>query len=171
MKLLQGTNFQVKVPNGSCQFVASDGTNKIIVSDIETDTDGEYYLVASAETTREWMPTGYTYQIIDENGLIDSGKLIVMPNLLYWGTSLSYWQTVVNQIEQKLAGKALDAAYSVTVDGKSISYMSVDELLKLLSFAKGKLAEEEAEEAGKEPWDKTNRTVGSSITGANWRHL
>ena len=34
--------------------------------------------------------------------------------------------------------------------------MSTDELLKLLSFAKGKLAEEQAEEEGKEPWDKTN---------------
>lgn len=136
--------------------MASDGTNKIIVSDIETDTDGEYYLVASSEITKDWMPTGYSYQIIDENGLIDSGRFIVTPNLLYWGTNLPYWQTVVNQIEQKLAGKALDAAYSVTVDGKSINYMSVDELLKLLSFAKGKLAEEQAEEEGKEPWDRTN---------------
>ena len=136
--------------------MASDGTNKIIVSDINTDTDGEFYLVASADITKEWMPTTYTYQIIDANGLIDSGRFIVTPNLLYWGTNLSYWQTVVNQIEQKLAGKALDAAYSVTVDGKSISYMSVDELLKLLSYAKSKLAEEQAEEEGKEPWDRAN---------------
>lgn len=159
IKLLQGTNFQIKVPDNSCQFVATDGMNKIIVSDILTDADENIYLVASSEITKEWQPTRYSYQIIDDTGLVDSGKFIITPNLLYWGTSLSYWQTVVNQIEQKLAGKALDAAYSVTVDGKSINYMSVDELLKLLNFAKNKLAEEEAEEAEEIPVNPDSQRV------------
>lgn len=159
MKLLQGTNFSVKVPNSTCQFVASDGTNKIIVSDLQEADDGDLYLVASSEITKDWMPTSYAYQIVDDSGLVDSGRFIVTPNLLYWGTTLSYWQTVVNQIEQKLAGKALDAAYSVTVDGKSINYMSVDELLKLHNFAKNKLAEEEAEEAGEIPVNPDSQRV------------
>lgn len=40
---------------------------------------------------------------------------------------------------------------------KSITQLSIDECLKLLDFARGKLAEEEAEEEGVEPWDKNNQ--------------
>ena len=52
IKLLQGTNFQIKVPDNSCQFVATDGINKIIVSDILTDADENIYLIASSEITK-----------------------------------------------------------------------------------------------------------------------
>ena len=157
MKILQGTTFQYKVPSDECQLVATDGRNKIQVTDILHDEDGAYYLVASADITKDWQPTIYSYQILTSDGLVEDGKMRVLPNLLYWHTTDSYWATVVKQIELKLAGKAEDIAYSVSVDGKSISYMSVDELLKLLNFAKDKLAEEEAEEAGKEPYDKNNQ--------------
>ena len=159
IKLLQGTNFQIKVPDNSCQFVATDGINKIIVSDILADTDENIYLIASSEITKDWNPTAYDYQIINENGLVESGRFRVLPNLLYWSTVDSYWKTVVKQIEKRLAGKAIDAAYSVSVDGKSISYMSTTDLQRLLDFAKNKVAEEEAEEEGKDPHDKNDQGV------------
>jgi len=142
------------VPDETCQFVASDGVNKIVVAAFDPETS---CLTATADETKDWCAAAYNYQIISSTGLVESGRLKVLPNLLYSHTTDSYWKTVVRQIEERLAGKAVDAAYSVSVDGKSISYMSVSELYRLLDFARGKLAEEEAEEEGVSHWDKNNQ--------------
>lgn len=156
IRLLQGTNFQYKVPNASCQLVASDGLNKIIVSDI-LEEGGEIFLTASAETTQSWNPTRYNYQIIGPEGLVEEGVLKVKANLLFTNTTDSYWAQVVKACEAKLAGRAEELAYHVSVGDKSITQLSIDECLKLLNFAKNKLAEEEAEEEGVEPWSRINR--------------
>ena len=156
LRLLQGTLFKTKVPNASCQFVASDGLNKIIVSDI-LEEGSEIFLVASAETTQSWNPTRYNYQILDADGLIEEGILKVKANLLFTTSTDSYWQQVVKACEAKLAGRAEELVYSVSVGDKHINYLSVDETLKLLNFAKNKLAEEEAEEEGVKSWDKNDQ--------------
>lgn len=126
------------------------------MSDILTDTDGAYYLTASYEVTKDWNPTRYSYQIIDDTGLLEEGVFKVKANLLYSSTTDSYWAQVVKACEAKLAGRAEELIYSVSVGDKHINYLSSDECLKLLNFAKGKLDEEEAEEEGQEPWNRIN---------------
>ena len=154
--ILQGTTFNHKVSSPNAQLVASDGINKIIVSDILQDEDGTYYLTASGETTKNWNPTKYNYQILDDTGLLEEGVLKIKANLLYTSQAGSYWAQVVSACEAKLAGRAEELVYSISVGDKHINYLSIDETLKLLNFAKDKLAEEEAEEEGKEPYDKNN---------------
>ena len=120
------------------------------------DTDGTFYLTASSEITKDWNPTRYSYQIIDDTGLVEEGIFKVKANLLYSSTTESYWAQVVKACEAKLAGRAEELVYSVSVGDKHISHLSIDECLKLLNFAKGKLDEEKAEEEGQEPWNRIN---------------
>lgn len=129
------------------------------MSDILTDTDGAYYLTASYEITKDWDPTKYNYQILDGTGLLEEGVLKVKANLLYTSTTDSYWAKVVKACEAKLAGRAEELVYSVSVGDKHISHLSIDECLKLLNFAKNKLAEEEAEEAGEIPVNPDSQRV------------
>ena len=56
--------------------------------------------------------------------------------------SAGHWETILEAIEATLAGKATAAQASISVGDKSISYMSVSELMSLRSFAKEKIAEE-----------------------------
>lgn len=121
------------------------------------DTDGTFYLTASYEITKDWNPTRYSYQIIDDTGLVEEGIFKVKANLLYSSTTESYWAQVVKACEAKLAGRAEELVFSISVGDKHINYLSIDETLKLLNFAKGKLLEEEAEEEGKEPYDINNQ--------------
>lgn len=85
--------------------------------------------------------------------------LKVKANLLYSSTTDSYWAQVVKACEAKLAGRAEELVFSISVGDKHINYLSTDECLKLLNFAKNKLAEEEAEEAGEIPVNPDSQRV------------
>ena len=56
--------------------------------------------------------------------------------------SAGHWETILDAVEATLAGKATTAQSSISVGDKSISYMSVSELMSLREFAKEKIAEE-----------------------------
>ncbi len=112
IKILQGTPFSIKVPSVDCQLVASDGLNKLIVSEYDEETQS---LTASAEETKDWNPTRYDYQVIGLEGLVEEGVLKVKANLLYSSSTESYWKQVVKAIEEKLAGRASELAYHVSV--------------------------------------------------------
>lgn len=89
----------------------------------------------------------YSYQLIADNALEDSGTIKIQANLLYSDDIDSYWRRVLKAVDDRIAGKALDSsAESISVGDKSIRYLSMNELFKLRDFALQKIAEEDEEE-------------------------
>ena len=126
-------------------FVMADGINKFTIDSV-VEKDGSYFIHIDSDVSKNFIPGKYAFQILNSEGLEKQDNLKVTPNLLYSQDISSYWRKVLKQVEDRIAGKSIDSANAVTVDGKSISYMSLSELFKLRDFALNKIAEEEEEE-------------------------
>ena len=146
LTLLQGTAFNKPVKDPSSTLVMFNGMDKIVLSAVEDE--GECSIYAAADVTKEWHTGRYSYQLLDSGGLAEQGTIKVIPNLLYSTEVDSFWKKALKAVDDRIAGKAIDPAESISVGDKSLRYMSVSELLKLRSFILGKIAEEEAEETG-----------------------
>lgn len=150
-KFLQGSEIKIQCKGENATLVISNGIEKYMTTAVEQIED-KYYVKFTSEETKDFAPVRYAFQIITDNTLELQGTLRIAPNLLYSNALESYWKTVLNAVEQRIAGKALDgAAASVSVDGKSISYLSLSELFKLRDFCLQKIAEEEGDEAAESP--------------------
>lgn len=88
----------------------------------------------------------YSYQLLSDEGISEEGTIKVKANLLYSTDIDSYWRKALKAVEDRIAGKAIDPAQDISVGDKRISYLKIDELLKLRDFILGKIAEEEEEE-------------------------
>lgn len=140
----QGSTALVDARTLSSTFVMSDGMRKYS-SDNVVQTDSGLKIELTNSLTSGFVPGSYTYQVVNEDGIEIQGHLRVKPNLLYADSVQSYWKTVLDAIDARLAGKASETADSVTVGDKSIKYLSIDELLKLRAFALQRLSEEDEE--------------------------
>ena len=145
MTILQGINIDIPCNSASSVFVMSDGMNKFTSSNV-IEKDGKLFIHISSDESKDFIPGRYSFQILDNEGLERQDVLKVAPNLLYSNDTESYWRKVLRQCEERIAGKAIDSASSVTVDGKSINYLSLTELFRLRDFALEKIAEEDREE-------------------------
>lgn len=144
--ILQGTEFKKDAVEGA-QMVLFNGMDKYIVDAIEED--GKFFIYASADTTKEWHPGKYSYQMFAAaSSLLEEGELKVKANLLYSTEIYSFWKKALHAVEDRIAGKAIDPANDVSVADKRISYYRLDELLKLREFIIQKITEEDAEEEG-----------------------
>lgn len=142
---LQGTNINIKCGSENAVLVITDGLNKFTTNQIVQAEDGNY-LHFDAEETKTFIPGRYNFQIIAGDSLEEEGIIKIKPNLLYADNYESFWRKVLRQCEERIAGKAIDPANSVTVGDKSIAYMSLSDLFKLRDFAMQKIAEEDEEE-------------------------
>lgn len=145
IKITQGYNFDIEVDDPNAKFVLSNGLNKYVLSDPH-EVDGALYLSASAEKTAEWVPGKFSYQILNSQGIKEEGDLYVKPNLLISNDTESYWRKVLRQIDERIKGRAIDPADSVSVGDKNIRYLSISELFRLRDFVLGKIAEEKEEQ-------------------------
>lgn len=139
---LQGIKFRKAVKAADSLMTLYDGINKYSVSGAVLADDG-YYLEASAEETSGWAPSNYKYQVINSEGLEEEGQIKVKANFAINDSAIGYWEKVIRNIDDRLAGRATDPAYRVQVGDKEIVYMTIDELLKLRQFAQQRLAEED----------------------------
>ena len=142
--------------NATTQLVFINPLSKYVVNNI-VEEDGAFYLTASAEETKEWEVGKYSYQLMDEESIYEHGDLIVLINFALQDTTtyLSKWENAIRQIDDILAGRASSASKTISVGDKSISYSSIDELLRLRDYFAQRLAEEQ-EELGEESYAKTN---------------
>lgn len=145
MTILQGINIDIPCNTSSSIFVMTDGLNRYTSSNV-IERDGDFFIHIDSNESKKFIPGRYTFQILNSEGLERQDVLKITANLLYSSETESYWQKVVRQCEERIAGKAIDSAQSVTVDGKSINYLSLTELFRLRDFALDKVAEEEKEE-------------------------
>lgn len=119
----QGYEFKKDVSSQECKLIATDGIGKITVANV-ISTDNAYALYASADETKDWHSGRWSYQILGPSGIDEQGVLKVLPNLEFTNDiAASYWKKVLVQIDERLAGKTIDPADSISVGDKSIHYM------------------------------------------------
>lgn len=144
IKIVKGFIFRHRVKTPSSKIIIKGNNVKYTCETVVSSDDG-FYIEEPSEVTKTWCVGKFKYQIINDEGVEDSGDIEILQNfsLMEEGESVrSHWEVVLEAIEATLAGKATAAQSSISVGDKSISYMSVSELMSLREFAKEKIAEE-----------------------------
>lgn len=147
IKATQGFKFKYIVKSLSTKLVIKGDNIKIVLDTIEEEA-GTYSLNASAEETSSWQPGEYKYQLLNDDGIEDSGEFIVLRNYMLADENESvktHYEILLDAINAQIAGKATTAQQAMSVGDKSISYCSIDELFKLRDYFSKKVAEEKGE--------------------------
>lgn len=144
-KITRGFTFSMEVPNEFCVLVLKSDIDKITLTNIR-NKDGKLYLICDSNVTATFTPGWYQYQLIDNLGIVQSGETEVIQNYLLADqgqTVKSRNQILLQAVEAQLAGVATAAQSSITVGDKSISYMSISQLMRLRQYYKNKVNEEQ----------------------------
>ena len=144
MKFTKGFVFRWKVKTSSSKLIIKGDNLKYTCENV-VEKDNSFYIEEHAEVTKNWSVGKFKYQILNNEGMEDSGDIEILPNFALMDEDESvrgHWEIVLDAVEATLAGKATQAQTNISVGDKTIGYMSVSELLELREFAKEKIAEE-----------------------------
>lgn len=134
--ITRGFEYKLKVPNDSCFLVMKASGLKFKISTIE-QIDNEFYLIASADETVKYQAGTYKYQLLDDAGVKQAGDLKVLENFDLVDQTAeikSPSEVILEAIQAQIAGVATQSQQSISVGDKSISYMSLSELLKARDY-------------------------------------
>lgn len=157
INFVKGFTFKFKTSDSSAYLVIRSDAAKYVV---DTWVDGQ--LVADKVATTVWNTGDYDWQLLNDDGILETGTLKIMPNfaLSEPGESVkSHYRQVLDAIDAMLEGRATEAQTHINVGDKSIGYCTFDELIKWRNYFKGKLDEEKAEEAGEIPVNPDSQRV------------
>ena len=144
IKITRGFLLRYRVKTHNSKLIIKGDFAKYTCENV-VEKDNSFYVEETSEVTKNWQVGKFKYQILNDEGVEDLGDIEILPNfaLMDEGESVrSHWEIVLDAVEATLAGKATAAQASISVGDKSISYMSVSELMSLREFAKEKIAEE-----------------------------
>ena len=144
MKIVKGFLFRCKVKTSSSKMIIKGDFAKYTCENV-VEKDNSFYIEEPAEVTKNWQVGKFNYQILNDEGIEDEGEIQILQNFALMDEDesvKSHWEVILEAIEATLAGKATAAQSSISVGDKSISYMSVSELMSLREFAKEKIGEE-----------------------------
>ena len=144
IKFTKGFVFRWKVKTSSSKMIIKGDFAKYTCENVISSDDG-FYIEETSEVTKNWQVGKFKYQILNDECIEDEGEIQILQNfaLIEEDESVkSHWEVILEAIEATLAGKATAAQSSISVGDKSISYMSVSELMSLRQFAKEKISEE-----------------------------
>ena len=144
IKFTKGFVFRWKVKTSSSKMIIKGDFAKYTCENV-VEKDNSFYIEEPADVTKNWSVGKFKYQILNDEGIEDSGDIEILPNFALMDEDESvrgHWEVVLEAIENTLAGKATQAQTNISVGDKSIGYMSVSELLELREFAKEKISEE-----------------------------
>ena len=144
IKFTKGFLFRYRVKSSSSKLIIKGDFVKYTCENV-VEKDNSFYIEEPADVTKNWDVGVFKYQILNDEGIEDSGDIEILPNFDLMDEDESvrgHWEVVLEAIEATLAGKATSAQTNISVGDKSIGYMSVSELLELREFAKEKISEE-----------------------------
>ena len=144
MKIVKGFVFRYRVKTPSSKMIIKGDFVKYTCENV-VEKDNSFYIEEPADATKNLETGVFKYQILNDEGIEDSGDIEILPNFALMDEDesvKSHWETILEAIEATLAGKATSAQTNISVGDKSIGYMSVSELLELREFAKEKISEE-----------------------------
>lgn len=146
-KFTQGVQERIRVYNQTAVLYLKNTTSVLTFSNVEAgEEEGEYWLTFTIDNDN-FMQAGIAqYQLFEGNQLKEYGSCQIIPSMMIDPNQelRSKYAIIVEAIEARLAGTATKAQRDVSVGDKKIGYMSASQLLSLLDYFKGKLAEEEA---------------------------
>ena len=144
IKITRGFLFRYRVKTPTSKLIIK-GCNVKYTCENVISSDDDFYIEEPANVTKTWNVGVFKYQILNDEGVEDEGEIQILQNFALMDEDesvKSHWEVILEAIEATLAGKATAAQSSISVGDKSISYMSVSELMSLREFAKEKIAEE-----------------------------
>ena len=144
IKTVKDFVFRWKVKTPSSKMIIKGDNLKYTCENV-VEKDNSFYIEEPSEVTKNWSVGKFKYQILNDEGVEDSGDIEILPNFALMDEDesvKSHWEVVLDAVEATLAGKATNSQTNISVGDKSIGYMSVSELLELRAFAKEKIAEE-----------------------------
>lgn len=109
-------------------------------------TEDEYWLKVMIDGNN-YIDAGIAqYQLFEDNQLKEYGSCQIIPSLLVNPDQdlRGKYKQIVDAIEAQIAGVATSAQRRVQVADKTIDKYTADDLLKLLNYFQGKLAEQES---------------------------
>lgn len=145
-KIVQGINYPIRAYHTpAIMFI--QGQDNVLQFNGETDPITEQTWINVLINQNNYLPGGfYRYQIFQDGELKENDLLQIIPSLIVDSNQdlRSKYKVIVDAIEAKLAGTATLGQKRVQVGDKSIDKYSAAQLLSLLDYFKGKLAEQEA---------------------------
>lgn len=146
-KFTQGVQERIRVYNQTAVLYLKNTTSVLTFSNVEAgEEEGEYWLTFTIDQDN-YMQAGIAqYQLFEGNLLKEYGSCQIIPSMMINPNQelRSRYTVIIEAIEKQLAGVATSASKHVQVGDKTIDKYSAAELLSLLDYFKGKLAEEEA---------------------------
>ena len=144
-KFTQGVEEKIRVYDQNSILILKNSTTILTFNTVEQQ-DGELWLKFTIDS-QNYMDGGIAnYQLFEGNTLKEYGSCQIIPSLLVNPDQQlrGRYKVIVDAIEKQLAGVATSASKRVQVGDKTIDKYSAAQLLELLTYFQGKLAEEES---------------------------
>ena len=145
-EITQGINFPIHVNSGNSIIVIKSPTSILSFNNVTEDQDNDLWLNVLIDENNYLDGGVYQFQLFENNLLKQQGMLKIIPSLIVNPAQdlRSKYAIIVDAIEAQIAGVATLGQKHVQVNDKTIDKYSAAELLSLLNYFKGKLAEQEA---------------------------
>lgn len=143
-KIIQGQNYPIRVYNANSILIMKDQLD--ILQFNAEETNGQYWINVLIDENNFISAGIKQYQLFENGVLKQSGSLEVIGSLLVDSSQdlRGKYKQIVDAIEAMLAGVATKGQKRVQVGDKTIDKYSARQLLELLNYFQGKLAEEES---------------------------
>lgn len=144
-KFTQGVDEKVRVYSDNAILIIKNSTNILTFSNVEEE-DGDLWLKFKIDN-QNYIDGGLAnYQLFENNTLKEYGNCQIIPSLLINPNQdiRGRYAAIVEAIEKQIAGIASTAQKHIQVGDKTIDRYSASQLMELLNYFQGKLAEEQS---------------------------
>ena len=145
-KFTQGVEEKIRVYSSNAILILKNTTTILTFNTVVEDENEDLWLTFTIDQDNFIEGGIANYQIFEDNHLKEYGSCQIIPSLLLNPQQdlRGKYKIIVDAIEAMLAGVATKGQRHVQVGDKTVDKYSAYELLKLLEYFQGKLAEEES---------------------------
>ena len=129
--------FGVLFPSASCtaHLAFSNGKQHYKIAGTDNGDGATHLFYRSGADTKNWMPGHYKYVISVTDGTdrytLETGDLEIKPNPIDGAfDALSQTKRILDQLNDRIEGSSLRDDQSYSIAGRSISRMSINELIE-----------------------------------------
>ena len=143
----QGVEEKIRVYTSGAILILKNSTTVLTFNNVTSGaTEDEYWLTFTIDQDNYIEGGLASYQLFEDNRLKEYGSCQIIPSLLVNPQQdlRGKYKIIVDAIEAQLAGVATKGQKRVQVGDKNIDKYSAYQLLKLLDYFQGKLAEQES---------------------------
>lgn len=144
-KFQQGVTQRVRVYSQNATLILKNSTTILTFNQVKT-VDGEEWLQFKIDKENFIQGGIANYQLFEGDVLKEYGSCQIIPSLKVDADQQlrGRYKVIVQAIQKQLAGVATSAQKHVQVGDKTIDKYNAYDLMKILDYFKGKLAEEES---------------------------